>query len=146
MSTDVFISLIIVPNWKKPQGRMCKHIVFNSYYKILLCQTSVLQTSIRATWQGTTVGFWELKGVMGNSWQATGDLHAYNHKGINAARTSQLGRCPSLGEKCIHAPQFDINLVRPRSEDSVTLCSMLNYLTSRNYETINLCYLKSQSV
>lgn len=83
---------------------------------------------------------------MGNSLQATGDLHAYNHKGINAARTSQLGRCPSLGEKCIHAPQFDINLVRPWSEDSVTLCSMLNYLTSRNYEIINLCYLKSQSL
>ena len=40
----------------------------------------------------------------------------------------------------------DINLVRPWSEDSVTLCSLLRYLTSRNYEIINLCYLKSQSL
>lgn len=43
--------------------------------------------------------------------------------------------------------QFDINLVRPRSERILSHCAlMLNYLTSRNYETINLCYLKSQRV
>ena len=42
MSSDVFI---IVPNWKKPIEEMCKHIVFNSYYKILLHQISMLSTS-----------------------------------------------------------------------------------------------------
>lgn len=66
MSSDVFI---IVPNWKKThRGECVSTLCLTLTVKYYWIRYPCCQLPIRATWQGTTGGFWEMKGVMGNSW------------------------------------------------------------------------------